>query len=58
MGPAGKASRVTPVTAGAHRHRLQQEVGGFGRAIEGDGAGPGALDGGDVACVRGLAAGE
>ena len=55
---AGSGSRVTPVTAGRDGHRLQEEVGGFRRAVEGDGAGPGALGGGDVAGMRGLGAAQ
>ncbi len=43
---------------GGHRHRLQQEVGGFRRAVEGDGAGPWALGGGDVAGMRRLVAAQ
>ena len=55
---AGSGSRVTPVTVGCHRHRLQQEVGGFRRAVEGDRARPWTLGGGDVAGMRRLGAAQ
>ena len=58
MAPAGSGSSVTPVTAGAGAIAFEQEVGGFRRAVEGDGAGPGALRGGDVAGVRRLVAAQ
>ena len=49
VAPAGSGSSVTPVTAGREHHRLELEAGVLRRAIDGDGAGPGVLRGGDVA---------